>query len=358
MKFTVTSKALKGAITEAVRVVSGNVTLPALSGVKLEVTGGNLTLVATDLDTNFEQTLEGTAESNGVALVPARMLKAVMGKITDDELTLSADDKGEKVEITTTLGTLSIRGMQRDDFPKLNNTDDVELHEVDGLPGLLKRVAVAASSDESRPVLTGVYFDGDVLAATDSYRLTVAQVPGLDVQALVPARTMQQIVASKPKRLEIGAHPHGLVLEDPDARRRWLVRFIEGSFPNYEALMPTGYEARVYVGRKTFQTAVDMVATVAMGQANTPITMEANGDLVLSAVNQELGNIEQTVRGYRKEGPDTTIAFNPAFVGHILKQQLTGDEVVIELRDGLKPAVFSDPEDATVRTLLMPMRVS
>jgi DNA polymerase III subunit beta len=359
------------AVSWATRTVGARVTLPALSGVLLEAADGKLTCRATDLEVAAEIRIPVRIEQPGRVLLPGRLLSQLVAKFPDAPVHVKGEP--DRVEITCGRATFHVRGMPVDDFPALPEPAEDAAQGVvkaDAFARLVAQVARAASSDEARPVLTGVQLEaaGGTLtaAATDSYRLAVRSLTwdeSVEGTALVPARAL--VEASK-----AGADAGGAVTVALEAGqvsflfgdRRLTTRLIEGTFPNYRALLPDAHETSVVVERAALVEALQRVAVVAMGQANTPISLTfGDGSVDLQAGSQEVGDAAEALPA-EIDGEGLTIAFNPAFL--LAGLEATGTERIrIELRDGLKPAVLRPHVDGDETTddftyLLMPMRVS
>jgi DNA polymerase-3 subunit beta len=364
------------AVSWATRTVGARVTLPALSGILLDASEGRLTCRATDLEVAAEVSIPVQIDEPGRVLLPGRLLSQLVAKFPDAPVELSGDS--DRVEIRCGRATFHVRGMPVDDFPSLPEpaADAVQgVVKADAFARLVAQVARAASSDEARPVLTGVKLEASagslVAAATDSYRLAVRELSwdvSLEGEALVPARALQEAAKAG---VEAGGAVT-LVLEEGQVSflfgdRRLTTRLIEGNFPNYRQLLPDGFETTVVVERAALAEALQRVAVVAMGQANTPVTLTfEDGSVDLAAGNQEIGDAAEALPA-EVDGEGMSIAFNPAFL--LAGLEATGTERIrIELRDALKPAVLrphvepnddgeaSQPDDLTY--LLMPMRVS
>ncbi len=376
MKFRAERSEFAEAISWATRTVGARVTLPALSGVLLDAADGTLTCRATDLEVAAEITIPVQIDEPGKVLLPGKLLSQLVAKFPDAHVQVAGG--ADKVEITCGRATFHVRGMPVEDFQSLPEPDPdapTGVVKADAFSRLVSQVARAASSDEARPVLTGVKLEaGDgriTAAATDSYRLAVRTLPWdqtVEGQALVPARALQE--AAKATTEAGGAVT--LVLEEGQVSflfgdRRLTTRLIEGSFPNYSQLLPDAFETSVVVDRAALVDALQRVAVVAMGQANTPVTLTfEDGSVDLQAGNQEIGDAAEALPA-EIDGDGLTIAFNPMFL--LAGLEATGTERIrIELRDGLKPAVLrphgtSADGETTVEVddltyLLMPMRTS
>lgn len=373
MKLRAERAELADAVTWTTRTAGARVTLPALSGILLDASDGRLTCRSTDLEVSAEVSIPVQVEQPGSVLLPSRLLAQIVAKLPDAPVELSPD--GDRVTLTCGRATYHVRGMAAEDFPELPQPSAEAPEGVlkaDAFTRLVGQVARAASTDEARPVLTGVNVeaaDGQLTAAaTDSYRLAVRSLPweqGLDGEVLIPARALQEAAKAAG---EVGGEVT-IVLEDAQVTfrlgdRRLTTRLIEGSFPNVRELIPDTHETTVVVERAALVEALQRVAVVALGQANTPVSLTfAEGSVELQAGSQEVGDATEALPA-EIDGEGLTIAFNPAFLLGGL--EATGTEHIrIELRDGLKPAVLrphtagddTGPADDFIY-LLMPMRVN
>lgn len=366
------------AVSWATRTVGARVTLPALSGVLLEAADGKLTCRATDLEISAEVSAPVQIDEPGKVLLPGKLLSQLVARFPDAPVELSGDV--DRVEIRCGRATFHVRGMPVDDFPSLPTpAEDASEGTIrsDAFSRLVSQVARASSADEARPVLTGVQLeatkDGLTAAATDSYRLAVRTVSwedGVEAEALVPARALQEAAKAA---AEAGGTVT-IVFEEGQVSflfgdRRLTTRLIEGGFPNYRQLLPDSADTTVTVDRAELVEALQRVAVVALGSANTPVTLKfSEGTVELHAGNQEIGDAAEALPA-EIDGEDVTIAFNPTFLLGGL--DATGTEQIrIEMRDALKPAVLrpqapagDGDEDGGVEVddltyLLMPMRVT
>ncbi|MBW3577239.1 MAG: DNA polymerase III subunit beta [Actinobacteria bacterium] len=357
------------AIAWTTRTVAARATLPALAGVLLDARDGRLTCRATDLELAAEVSVPVRIDEPGTALLPGRLLGQLVSRLPDAPVDISGG--GDRVTLRCGRATFGVRGMPADDFPQLPQpAEDAPRGIVKAEPfvRMVGQVARAASPDEARPVLTGVKLEGSddrlTAAATDSYRLAVREVAwdrGVAAEALVPARALSESSRAASER---GAEVT-IVFEDGQASflfgdRRLTTRLIEGNFPEYRQLLPTGYETRVTVDRALLHDALQRVAVVALGQTNTPVMMRfEDGTVELTAGAQEVGDATESLPA-EVDGEGLSIAFNPMFLVAGIEAAGT-EQVVIELRDGLKPAVVkphSNDGGEEFIYLLMPVRTN
>jgi len=338
--------------------------LPALSGIRLEVTGDVLHLAGSDLDLTIQAETPVAGLVDGVVVVPARLGIEIVRSLDPGAVTVEGDD--DEVRIASGRSHFVVRTLPVGDFPRLPAPagEAVSL-QASEFAEALRQVVRAASTDDARPMLTGVLLAAEEgglrLVATDSYRLAVRDLPGATVlregqRVLVPAKALAEL-----QRLLAGAEQVVLRLADHDAAFelgpvRLTTRLIESEFPNYRQLIPASYPNRLRVGREALLDAVRRVKLLVRDNT-TPvrITLRAEG-IELTVVTQEVGQATEDVDA-KYEGSEMTVAFNPAYLIDGI-EAITGDEVLLETLDALKPATIRATDASEYLYLLMPVRVS
>ncbi|MGH9079223.1 MAG: DNA polymerase III subunit beta, partial [Acidimicrobiales bacterium] len=201
MKFRCERDSLVEVLTTAGRAVSSRQTSMALGGVRLETTGNRLSVVGTDLDLTVHVSAEAIGISDGVCVAPAKLLADIVRSLEPGAVTIESE--AEKVEIGAARSRFSLRTFPADDFPTLPEPPSPATSlPATELAGALRQVVRAASSDDARPLLTGVLIApegaGVRLVATDSYRLAMRDIDGSNAFAagseiLVPARALAEL---------------------------------------------------------------------------------------------------------------------------------------------------------------------
>ena len=227
----------------------------------------------------------------------------------------------------------------------------------------LRQVVRAASTDEARPILTGVMMtaegDGLRMVATDSYRLAVRDLVGqqvlkADQKVLVPGRALTEL-----QRLVSGGEDVTMRLGDRDATfevgsTRLTTRLIEGEFPNYRQLIPASHPNTLTVEREPLLEAIRRVKILAKDA--TPVRLQMGGDtLRLTAITQDVGNATEELDAQFK-GSELTVAFNPDYLAAGV-EACNGTSVTLFTLDALKPAVVRGVGNDDYLYLLMPVRV-
>ncbi len=350
---------LADVLARAGRAVGTRSPLPILQGLLCEVRGSRLTVTGTDNEVTVRTYLEVESTEEGRTVVPAKLTAEAVRKLPPGAVSIVAAD-GE-VEITGNGPRFRLREMNADDFPTIPEEIGGETLDIDGevLVHALAQVGVAASTDEARPTLTGILFDGEGegfrLVATDSYRLAVREVPGVEAtrSRLVPYRALRELGRT------IGAGKLTMTLGEREAafrteRGSLTARIIDSSFPSYRQLLPAGYPNRLQLVKEELLEAVGRAALVA--EDHIPVRLHLHeGGVELSVIRQEVGEETEHLDG-QYQGEEMTIAFNTRYLTDGVAAVM-GEDVVLEAVDPLKPGLVTGTEGDGFRYLLMPVRL-
>ncbi|MBV9660806.1 MAG: DNA polymerase III subunit beta [Acidimicrobiales bacterium] len=366
MKFRCERDVLVEALGTAGRATAGRGgALPVLGGIRLSMTGDGLEVTGTDLDLTISVQATVAGGTDGVVIAPGRLITDIVRALEPGAVSLEADD--EELRIASGRSHFAVRTHPTGDFPRLPTpSGDVVTLPVDGLAESLRQVTRAASSEDSRPILTGVLLsaedDGLRLVATDSYRLAVRDLRGAGVLAegqkvLVPSRALnelQRLLGSADGEVALRLGTHDVTFSIGPVTL--ISRLIEGEFPNYRALIPANYPNRLIVGRDALLDAVRRVKLLAR-DATTPvrIALRPTG-IELTVITTDWGTATEDVDA-KYEGAEMTVAFNPNYLIEGV-EAINGDEVALDTLDALKPATLRPTEGDEYLYLLMPVRVS
>jgi DNA polymerase-3 subunit beta len=364
VKFRCERDELVEAVSAAGRAVtSRGSSLPVLSGIRFELSNGHLRLTGSDLDTTILVDQEVTGDEDGVAVIPAKLIGDIARSLPPGKVEIAVE--GDDARITANRAQFTMRTIPATEFPRLPEPgeDSVVIPAV-AFAEALRQVTVAASTEETRPILTGVQMSAENgglrLVATDSYRLAVRDLPGTSVlsegqSVLVPSSALKEL-----GRLLSGANEIKLHLGERDATftvgtNRLTTRLIEGEFPNYRGLIPASQPNRLTVAREPLLEAVRRMRLLATDATPVRLVMSAEG-LELVAIAQEVGQAHEGLDA-KYEGTELTVAFNPDYL--IAGIEVTpGDEVTLETTDAMKPALLRSIDSNDFLYLLMPVRVS
>ncbi len=387
MKFRCERDSLVEVLTTAGRAVSSRSSASmALGGLRLETDGNHLGVIGTDLDLTVHASTEAIGIEDGVCVAPAKLLADIVRSLEPGAVTVESE--GEKIEIGAARSRFSLRTFPVDDFPSLPEPPQpATFLPAANLAGALRQVVRAASSDDARPLLTGVLIapegNGIRLVATDSYRLAMRDIDGTvaftdNPQILVPARALAELqklsvlgISAKDEAaaraegddptgdsagptvgLSVGEHDVTFTAGDVKVS----TRLLDGSYPDYRQLIPADYPNRLHVGKDSLLDALRRVRLLVRDNT-TPVRLSMRaGGVDLTVVSQEVGDASETVDA-DFDGTELTIAFNPTYLIDGV-EAVSGDEVLLETVDATKPATVRAAEETNFRYLLMPVRVS
>ncbi|MBB3809537.1 DNA polymerase III subunit beta [Pseudochelatococcus contaminans] len=372
MKVTVERAALLKSLGHVHRVVERRNTIPILSNVLLRAEGGALRLRATDLDLEVTETLPAEVALDGATTVPAYVIYDIIRKLPDGaQISLESVQEGAQVVIRAGRSRFTLQALPESDFPdlaadELPHTFAIKASE---LKKLIDKTQFAISTEETRYYLNGIFFhafdvDGTKklrAVATDGHRLArveteapagAGDIPGIivprkavaEIQKLVDGidDEVQVELSSSKIRLTAGT----VVLTS---------KLIDGTFPDYQRVIPQNNDKRLIVDRAEFATAVDRVSTISSERGRAVKLSLTEGRLTLSVTNPDSGSATEEIEvEYESEALD--IGFNARYLLDIASQ-LDGDTAILLLADPGSPTLVQDHEGGNALYVLMPMRV-
>ncbi|MCX6388260.1 MAG: DNA polymerase III subunit beta, partial [Solirubrobacterales bacterium] len=297
--------ALLEGLQSAARIASAKTSITALSGVQLAASATGIELRATDLELSLRLPLKGEVVSVGEVVLPARLFTDVVRALPNGQVSLKARSTKQDVEIKSGSATFDLKTLRAEDFPTLPEAvgDSEVTLPAEVLDSTIKRVERAASSDPSRPVLTGVLVQAEgtslKMVATDSYRLSVKETelstPLTNAfEANVPARALQEAVRlAKGVKGDVGDDESGpaagsvrIVMQENqivfDLDGTILAsRLIDGQFPKYAELIPDSFDHAVKLSASELLDVVRRISLLA--QRTKPLTLSfEKGSLTIS----------------------------------------------------------------------------
>jgi DNA polymerase-3 subunit beta len=367
VKFRCERDSFLEALATAGRAGAGRPGGPGLvAGTKLTLNGDRLEVTGSDQDITISTEVAVSGAADGSVVAPGRLLTDIVRALPPGAVLVEADE--EDLELAAGRSQFVLRPYRLGDFPQLPrpNGPTVSIGAAMLAEGL-RQVVRAASTEDARPVLTGVLVaaeaEGLRLVATDSYRLAVKDLPearGILAEGqkvLVPSRALmelQRLLSAEASSVEIDLGAHDVRFSVGQVRLT--TRLIEGEFPPYQQLIPFNYPNRLVIGREAFLDAIRRVRLVAR-DATTPARMLLRpGTVQLSVITTDWGQASEEVDA-KYEGAEMTIAFNPQYLAEGI-EGVSGDEVLLETVDALKPATLKPTDRADYLYLLMPVRVA
>jgi DNA polymerase III subunit beta len=372
MKVTLERAALLKSLSHVHRVVERRNTIPILSNVLLVAGGQALQLNATDLDLEVVESSPADVSSGGSTTVPAHTIYDIVRKLPDGAQ-VSLEGGGETTQLTVRSGRsrFVLQTLPATDFPDLAAGEfphRFELKSAD-LRRLIEKTQFAISTEETRYYLNGIYLhtldvEGEArmrAVATDGHRLARVELPAPSGAAGMPGVILPRKTVGEVQKLLDDAEAI-VSVELSTTKVRFTVgpvvltsKLIDGTFPDYARVIPTGNDKRLIVERGDFAAAVDRVSTISSERGRAVKLSLSERRLVLTVTNPDSGTATEEIEvDYEAEPLD--IGFNSRYLLDIAGQ-LEGDTALLRLADPGSPTLVQDREGAAALYVLMPMRV-
>ncbi|GLR82439.1 DNA polymerase III subunit beta [Azospirillum sp. CT11-132] len=376
MNITIERAALLRSLGHVQSVVERRNTIPILSNVLLRAGDGELSLAATDMDLEIVETVPATVGRPGGTTAPAHTLFDIVRKLPDgSQVELDIGGDGTILTLRAGRSQFKLSCLPVEDFPQLSSGELKHNFSVAAadLRGLIDRTRFAISTEETRYYLNGIYLhaakskmgslETPVLraVATDGHRLARVEMPLPDGAegipgVIIPRKTVTEIR----KLVDEAADRIELSLSDNKIRFGFdsvvvTSKLIDGTFPDYERVIPVGNDKVMEVDAKLFAAAVDRVATISTEKSRAVKLSLVRGALTLSATSPESGSATEELEVNYAESP-LEIGFNSRYLLDIT-QQIEGEGAQFTLADAASPTIIRDVADSTALYVLMPMRV-
>lgn len=362
MKLQVTQENLNKALGTVARVANSHGTLPVLANVLLKTVNNRLCVAATNLDIAITQYIGSKVDESGAITVPARLMQDFVSSLPSGVINLTLDDY--KLHVETSQYQSVINGVLADEFPVMPAITKGSSWKVGGadLRKALQQVIMAASGDEARPVLTGVYLhttDGKLfLAATDSYRLAEKELATIteDISLLVPVSAMQdllRILGDFDEEVSVTHDEQQVLFRVGDVEL--VTRLIEGKYPDYRKLIPQTFSTTATLQKNDLLNVTKVSSLFARESAGS-ITInidEAKQQLSIRSIASQLG--ENTATATAKVEGSGDITLNSRYLLDAL-HALSGAQVTFGFNGKLEPSVIKDPENKDYIHIIMPLK--
>jgi DNA polymerase-3 subunit beta len=372
MKVTVERAELLKSLGHVHRVVERRNTIPILANVLLRAANSKLSLKATDLDLEVIEPLDAEVGTGGATTVPAHMFYEIVRKLPEgSQVVLESSSDRAVLAIRAGRSRFTLQTLPESDFPDLAASDMAHTFTLlaADLKRLIDKTQFAISTEETRYYLNGIYLhvagsgksqtlravatDGHRLAQTDlSAPAGAAGMPGI----IVPRKTVievQRLIEDSEAEIKV---------ELSSAKIRFSIgdvvltsKLIDGTFPDYQRVIPSGNDKVLSVDKKDFEAAVDRVSTVSSERGRAVKLSLNGGKLILSVTNPDSGSATEEMEVEYESDP-LDIGFNSRYLLDIAAQ-IEGEAAVLKLADPGSPTLIQDKESKNALYVLMPMRV-
>lgn len=366
MKVTCTQENLTRGLQLVSHIASKNISLPILNNVLLKAEGGTLQLMTTNLEIGIICHVRGKIEKEGAFTVQAKTLNDYINLLPHENITLEEVDQSLKIGCRQAKTTM--KGVEASEFPIIPVVEEKEVYEIESrtLKEALSSVAFAVAFDESRPEISGVYFEFKdnwlILAATDSYRLAEKKVPlgksaAKEHRVIVPIRTIQELIrvlSDSGEMVTIHSNENQILFSLGETRLT--SRVIEGQYPDYQQIIPKEHQTRITLDTKEFINTVKRASLFCKPGGNDIMLKfyPTPGEVVVSAANLQVGESEAKQEA-EIEGVENNITFNYRFLLDGLQNTIS-EQCQLEVNTNMSPGLLRPKGKDDYLYIIMPIK--
>lgn len=381
MKFQTTRNELLNKLNFASRIATSKSLISALSGILLEASD-KLYIYSTDLETSIKSSLTVNILEQGRAVVPAKVFINILRSFPESKITVELDINTNQLKVQCDKSIFYLNTFAIDEYPEFPKVSDRIRFSLDFdvFKKLLNKTIKAASTEESRAILTGVLIEIEKrqenatedknktslikMVGTDSYRLAYVEESidynGDPIKVVVPSKVLDNIIKSdfsgKVIDLNIEESQISFVLKDSEESNTMIIsRLLSGKFPEYNQLIPKEFKHNIILNKEKVLDVVRRISSIS--QDNIPVKIElSNGKMAASMNIKEVGSSSEEFEiSYGEEKID--IAFNPAyFIDGV--SMIDADNLLFSIEESLKPVLIKHVNSNNLIYLLMPIRIS
>jgi DNA polymerase-3 subunit beta len=372
MKFSIDRAALLRALAHVQSVVERRSTIPILSNVLLKADDGMLSLATTDMDVEMTEAIAADIGASGATTAPAVTLHDIIRKLPDgSKVQIELDGSGNFITVKAGRSDFRLSCLPVADFPNFGGNDLPVRFAIPAadLRALIDRTKFAMSTEETRYYLNGIYLHATdnegvpVLRAvsTDGHRLARFEMPLPDGAGdmpgvIVPRKTVLELR----KLLEEAADEIEITLSESKISFEFdhivlTSKLIDGTFPDYQRVIPSGNDKIVEVDPRVFSNAIDRVSTISDGKSRAVKITLSGKTLTLSANSPESGSATEDIE-VSSDAPPIEIGFNARYLMDITSQ-VDGEGCRMTMSDPASPTIIQDTSDPSALYVLMPLRV-
>ncbi len=372
MKLTIERAALLTSLAHVQSVVERRNAIPILSNVLIEAANGQVSLSATDMDIDIVDKTSADVGVEGATTAPVHTLYDIVRKLPDGaQIEMALDADSGQVNLRAGRSSFALQSLPKEDFPSMG--DGTLPHEftlkAEDLRQLIDSTRFAVSTEETRYYLNGIYchaadHDGVKMlraVATDGHRLARLEMPLPEGAEEIPGVIVPRKAVGELRRL-LDDTNDDVRIALSETKIRFTVgdviltsKLIDGTFPDYERVIPKDNDKPLEVDTKAFSQAVDRVSTISTEKSRAVKLVMDAGALTLKATSPDAGSATEELEVSYDSGA-LEIGFNSKYLLDIASQ-IDGDTMQFMLADAGSPTVIRDSADASALYVLMPMRV-
>lgn len=372
MKIKIKKELLLENLNKVSKAISTKNLIPILSGIKFDLTKEGLTLTASDNDITIQTFIPADnkdmeIEKEGSIIIQGKYVLDIVRKLPDEFINIEVIDE-LKILIYAENSEFNLNGINQKEYPNvaLENSKNFVKINTKLFKTIINQTAFATSTDESRPILTGINIKitGDILecSATDSYRLAKKQaklneIAGETYNIIVPGKNIvefMKILNEGNEELEIHIFSNKVLFKQNNLL--FQSRLVSGNYPNVNNLIPSDSFLKITANLSNLYDVIDRASILTSDKEKNIVTLETNKNLlIVRSSSAEIGRVEEKMNIIKDNEEEIKISFSAKYMMDALRS-FEGDTVELAFEGEVKPIIIKDVEDPNLTQLVLPIR--
>lgn len=372
MKIKIKKELLLENLNKVSKAISTKNLIPILSGIKFDLTKEGLTLTASDNDITIQTFIPADnkdmeIEKEGSIIIQGKYVLDIVRKLPDEFINIEVIDE-LKILIYAENSEFNLNGINQKEYPNvaLENSKNFVKINTKLFKTIINQTAFATSTDESRPILTGINIKitGDILecSATDSYRLAKKQaklneIAGETYNIIVPGKNIvefMKILNEGNEELEIHIFSNKVLFKQNNLL--FQSRLVSGNYPNVNNLIPPDSFLKITANLSNLYDVIDRASILTSDKEKNIVTLETNKNLlIVRSSSAEIGRVEEKMNITKDNEEEIKISFSAKYMMDALRS-FEGDTVELAFEGEVKPIIIKDVEDPNLTQLVLPIR--
>ena len=369
MRFTCKTSVLAKAVQTAKKAISSNPSTPIFSGIHLIASTNQLEIQAMDLNMAIGCQIEANVAENGNIVIPAKYFSDLLATLQSEEVNIYKNTDESTVTIESGKANFQIVLMDENDYPAFPSVDGEEklIISDEVMKDLIKKTIYARSTDETRPLFTGILFEKKgsnvTFVGTNTHRLAIKTVEvenseEKDFSMIIPGRLLTEVVnnlnSDLPQSVVISLHNRQIIIKI--GKTTIVSSLVEGEFPDYRRVIPPKFEIKTKVNIKELEGAVKRVSLFSADGDYSIVKISVKAaEIIVNSSSNDVGKGRESVSCVT-EGASLNVAFNARYILDILKN-IDAEEATIELNNSLSPVCIKPVSEEDYLYIVTPVRV-
>ena len=373
MKFTIKKELLLDALVKVSKAISTKNLIPVLGGIKFELKKKKLTLTSSDNDITIQSVIisdkeeDFKIENEGSIIIQGKYILDIVRKLPDKYINIEVIDE-LKILIYTDNSEFNLNGISESEYPSINLEESKKKIDLSAgtLKSIVNQTAFATSTEESKPVLTGINFNiaGNILEcnSTDSYRLArkivkLTKESEENYNIVIPSHNLVEftkIIGEDDEIIELHIFNNKILFKKENLK--FESRLINGTYPNTSNLLPDDSMLIVNTNLNEFYNVIDRVSILTSDKEKNIVTLETKDNtLILKSSSVEIGRVEEKMNINKNNDENIKISFSAKYMMEALKSFST-ETVDLHFVGEIKPILIKSSEDDSLTQLVLPIR--